>query len=264
MKKIVFILIFIFSIFLLVGCSSGNDRGNMDYPNESAPLTEEHEVSSPNRKLIYKVRLTISSNQINEVINKAKLNLNNDEWLDSEIIQTNYATLVIRVKTDRLDQYLASITKDEKSGNFEKQATDVSSLYQNIETQIESLELQIDRLLKLYEKASVSEMIAINQQLSNAQSNLKRLQGELTNFDSLVEYSTITLHITQNKQDIKEEGFFEDIKNAFLEGFNFLLNVFKGLLVVIVFLIPISIILVPSIYGISRLIKKRRIKKQSK
>ncbi|MGB4180528.1 MAG: DUF4349 domain-containing protein [Bacilli bacterium] len=72
--------------------------------------------------------------------------------------------------------------------------------YQDTENKINSLLAEKDRLNELYADASMNDMILINQRISEIDLLLGELQGDLNRYDSLIEYSTVTLTIRASKK----------------------------------------------------------------
>lgn len=262
MKKILLMLILAFSVFVLASCSAVSepidnpDTGNIE---ESSDL----ETTSPDRKLIYTVDIRVFTEDMDELVKKIKQSMNNDEWFDKESTSLQHYELVIRIKTTRLDAFLNSISTGNKVTYFEKTAEDISKQYVNLEAQILNLELQLDRLQALYQNASLSDMIIINERMSKIESELSRLKGNLSNFDSLVEYSTISLVITTNPKEVEEENFFTQVKDAFMQGFDVLVQVIRFFIKSAAFLIPSGFVLAIALLGITQINRVSKRKKQS-
>ena len=61
--------------------------------------------------------------------------------------------------------------------NYNKEATDISLQYQNTANRISSLKTERDRLVELYENASMSDMILINSRIAEIDLQLGELEG---------------------------------------------------------------------------------------
>ncbi len=242
MKKILLLfLTFLSFTFILTGCKKD---ANLPTDNNSEYIPEEDELTTINRKIIYEVNADIYTEDLNETIATIKKNLNDDEWLDLEEIYEQDAHLVIRVKSSRLDSYLNTIFKDNDVSNFQKRATDISQKYQDKSDLILTYEKERDRLLELYENASFSEVLSISNRLSQIEIEIRKLQGELNKFDSLVDYSTITLDITTDEVN-DEVSFGSRVKNAFTSGYHALIDFFEVIVIIVVALTPWLVVIVP-------------------
>ncbi|VEU83120.1 DUF4349 domain-containing protein [Acholeplasma hippikon] len=259
MKKIILGVIFIFTLFMLIGCSTSGVPADRDDDANVGELAQE--VTEPNRKLIFKVTMGVLVDDVEAYVIHIKKALNSDEWIDSESTSLNESRLVIRVKTTRLDNFLDEISNGNKVTQFEKTAQDISKQYVDIETQILNYELQLARLQELYENASLSEMIFINEQISKVQSELARLKGNLSNFDSLVEYSTVTLSVSSNPKDVEKPSFFNQLGNSFMKGVDLLVAAFRGISNLVMFFLPIGVIVSGVTFIGYRISKNKKMKK---
>ncbi|MFU8793479.1 MAG: DUF4349 domain-containing protein [Acholeplasmataceae bacterium] len=261
MNKKIFFLLFIFlSVFLLTGCASD---GSLDYES-GVPENEAGDTllidQIPTRKIIYEVDLSIYTKDLEESIHTLKSNVEADEWFDYERIRETQATFKIRIKSDRLDAFIASIGDAFEVSSYSKTGTDISLEYLDITNRIAALQAQYDRLVDLYLNASLNDMITINTRLATIETELLGLQGTLNNFDSLVDYSEVNVSIYQSYVSSRDP-FFNRLASAFVTGFNGVVSFFDGLLIVTATLLPFAVVFVPSGYGIYILVKRHQRKK---
>ncbi|MDF2700599.1 MAG: hypothetical protein K0Q49_2158 [Haloplasmataceae bacterium] len=244
--KLSFVFLLI-CLLILVGCKS--KREGFDQSDETEDTLVELENSTPIRKIIYKVNADLTTNNLTESVTKIKDQLYDDEWLDSEVISENRASLVIRVKTERLDDFINSITQSYDVSNFNKTATDISLTYQDKSNLLLTYQTERERLLELYVDASLSDMILINNRFSEIDIEIGKLQGELNQFDSLVDYSEVRLNLYYSKDsDILPIG--RRILNAFSDGLSSLVTFFDILIIVLATLVPWTIVIAPAVYGV--------------
>jgi len=261
-KRVILGIFVMFVLFFMFGCKSEN-YGPIDNDDDSA-IVNLANGTSPTRKIIYEVELSIYTNQFDDAIEYVRGLLLSDEWFDKESVSERRATLILRIKTNRLDEVLTDIKSNYTVKDFEKSATDVSLAYQDASDKITALQLQHTRLLELYETASLSDMILINTQLSSIEVQIAQLQGTLNQFDSLVDYSVVEIEI-YNSSIASRLPFFNRIGVALENGFHAVLAILDGLVIVLATLLPIAVVFVPSGYGIYRLVKyinkRKKIKK---
>lgn len=262
MKKLKWV-IFVFMIVLtLSACSS-----DMNF-DDNETISENNEIrltadDVPERKIVYTVNSTYDVSNLTQSITTLKSFLNSDEWFDYEYVRSDRADFKLRIKTDRLDEFTDLLETSFQVRSFTKQGLDVSLQYQDKTNRILSIELQITRLLELYEDASLSEMITINQQLSSLEVEMMRLQGELSVFDSLVDYSEVNVTL-YGSRIISRSPFFNRLGNGFINGFKVVVTVLDGLAIAIVSAIPFMLVFGPVGYVGYRLRKKYNLKKKSK
>lgn len=251
MKKYVF-LIFIFLSILLNACSANQeDVGYQETLNNEVELLD---TTIPLRKIIYEVEMSMNVRNLENAIDDLRLLIESDEWFDYESISTHSASFIVRIKTERLDDFIDSVKGNQTLNRFSKIGTDVSLSYQDASNKILNYEAQYARLLDLYETANLSEMITINQQLSQLEVNIAREQGNINQFDSLADYSEVRITYYASAVTSKSP-FINRIGSAFVSGFDGLISFFDGLLIVIATIIPFAVVFIPTGYGMYRLYK---------
>jgi len=259
-QKVKTSIIFLFLLLFIIGCSESRE-GLHENPEEDDGITLLDVGSTPIRKIIYKAELTIYTTSLLQTIDAIYLLKEADEWFDYESISQTSATFILRVKTERLDDVLNTLKTEHNVRSSQKVGRDISLDYQDKTDKIAALVIQRDRLLELYEDATLTEMITINQQLSNIEIQIAQLQGTLNEFDSLVDYSELKIYIYQSTIATRSP-FFPRIALAFENGLKAVVNILDGLAIGIVTLLPIAVVFVPAGYGIFKLNKaiKKRIK----
>lgn len=261
MKKIVWFLLVMTGLFLFSGCSSNQDMIEvLPEENEQILLTAD---DMPERKIIYTVESVFDVDDMNDSISTLKNLINEDEWFDVENTGSSYASFTIRIKTDRIDEFTNALKDNFQVRSFSKVGKDISLQYQDKTNKINSLNLQITRLQELYDEASLSDMIIINQQLSDLETEKMHLEGELNQFDSLIEYSEVNI-IFYGSEVITRSPFFNRLSNGFINGLKSVLQALDGIAIALSFLLPIVLIFGPVAYGIYYLSKKYKAKKDLK
>lgn len=244
-KKIGFVLSLILMILMLSACSSNDYLG----PDEEPTIGEDNLLleGTPERKIIYRVDASYDVSNINDAVDTLKSLVIEDEWFDQENLSTSYASFTIRIKTERLDAFMLDLKEAFQQRSYNKSGEDISLAYQDKTEKVLSLTLQQERLQALYDSASFSDMIVINKQLSDVEAELRKLEGELNVFDSLVEYSTVEVRL-YGSTIITRSPFFNRLGNAFVNGAKGLLSFLDGLVIVVATIIPFAIVFVPAGY----------------
>ena len=260
MKKLKILLLLLIFSLAMIGCGMSYDNDDKGLaPNDDIEEVLEIE-SSVNRKIIYTVDAHISTKDLAETYKNIKNSLAADEWADSEDLSTGVAYLTLRIKSDRLDSFINSLSSYGDVGNYRRSAQDVSLTYENHANKIASLEAERTRLNELYEDASINEMIIIGKRLAEIDLEIGNLSGELKKFDSLVDYSVVNLKIYEHKLE-KEETFRDSISEAFVGGWNAVLTFLKFIVIALSALVPFLIIIIPvsgAIYFGYRYYKKKK------
>ena len=196
----------------------------------------------PERKIVYEVDISFDVNELEEAAAFLKAQMEDDEWFDREVITGTLYTYVIRIKTERLDAFIETLKGEFVLRSYSKVGTDISLDYQDATNRILSLEAHFARLLELYDLATLEEMILINEQISDIEVELQELEGTLNQFDSLIEYSEVTL-LFYGSAVTSDSPFFNRLGNAFVDGFNALVGFVEGLMIVIASMSPFLFVL---------------------
>ena len=252
----------VFKVFVLLGmlllfsaCSMENDMIDANDPNNDSPSILETNV--PNRKIIYKVSAKLYVNDIEVAIESLRNKVENSGWFDEETISENYAYFKVRIKTSELDDFVKKLNDDGIVENYTKKGTDVSLNYQSKVDKVASLQAELTRLIELKAQASIYELIQINTRISEVEAELLQLNGSLMVYDSLIEYSEVTL--TYNRLTKAHRlPLGKRTIDSFLGGLSALGTFFEVLIIVIAAVLPFAIVFVPAFFGIRFLIRRKR------
>ncbi|MFP4177442.1 MAG: DUF4349 domain-containing protein [Acholeplasmataceae bacterium] len=266
MKRIVVFFLAVLMIGLAVmGCSSdysGPPRED-DQVSEGVDVELDHSLSTPTRKIIYEVDATYYVDDIDRALTWLKDLMEEDEWIDREERSDTSAHLTMRIKSERLDAFVEAIENEYESHSYRKVGEDISLEYQDKSDLIARYNDEMDRNLELIEEASLSEILIINERVSELEQLIATLEGELNLFDSLVDYSEVRISI--HKEDVYTRlPFGERINEGFANGVSFVVSFFDGLVIVLVTLFPVAVVFVPVGYGGYRIARRIRMKKQKK
>ena len=245
-RKVLLALVIIFSFIGLIGCSEAYDGSlsNENYYSDSngSGVIILADDTTPERKILYTVDISFDVNDLVEAEEILNTLIASDEWFDSENLTSTRYTYKIRIKTDRLDDFITALKDEFVLRTYQKEGKDISLQYQDTTNKILSLEAQLERLLELYDQATLPEMIIINEQISDIEVELQSLNGTLNQFDSLAEYSVVNL-VFYGSAITSDSPFINRLGNAFVNGFNGLLKFFDGLLIVIATVLPFAVVI---------------------
>jgi len=259
-RKVLFSLIAVILVFTFVGCNAAYESGVIS--SESGDSVQNlANTSVSERLIIYDVNISFDVNDLDEAGSFLDGLLADDEWFDQVNLTSSRYSYVIRVKTDRLDDFVTSLQEEYIIRSYTKTGTDISLEYQDTSNQILALEAQMTRLLELYDNASLSDMIVINEQISQIEIELQYLNGELAQYDSLIEYSVVTL-VFYGSTVTTQSPFFNRLGNAFVNGFNALISFMDGLIIVFATALPFLVVMGGGAVGLIFILKKRTKKTQ--
>lgn len=199
-----FLACFIFLIFSLgfVGCSSGSMAGDSsqspDEGGSSVIVAEELD-----RKIVYTVNMDIETGEVSAV---------RDSLLDSGKAAGGYVEqqndyggsnglsrtyLVLRIPTEKLDAFLEGAEGLGKIRSKRVSTTDITTQYVSAsarKTAYEERKAQLEAILA-EDGLSASDRVSVIDSISEVNAALQELELQLTQYDSLVDYSTVRLDI---------------------------------------------------------------------
>lgn len=262
MKKLLSLFVFAFLLSLaLAGCS--RDHGYQE--KETVSDEDEGKVvlqSTPNRKIIYNVTVDLYIEwNFQEKVNDLIESIYVDEWTDYLSISDSQAYIIFRIKTQRLDAFIYTLSDFGEVRNLTKKGTDISLQYQDNENRIISLESERARLVELFEDADMAEIIQINKRISEIDKELGELKGENAIFDSLIDYSEVKVSVYNETPDIETENYWDKLKKTFNSGIDAFVKFFEYIFLGIVMVFPFLLLsgaAVGTTLLLRKVFKKRR------
>lgn len=169
------------------------------------------------------------------------------------------ATAVIRVPEQSLKDAIAQISKLGSVKKFSQSGRDVTSDYIDLQARIKQLRAEEVAFIRLYEKASkISDLIQIQQNLSEVQTQIEQLQGQLNQLSEQVDFATINVLLAEPK--IKKSPSIYDIwkRNKPVEtGLNGLLALVSIFTIGFIAFFPIILIVIIAVL-VLRYIKRKQ------
>lgn len=247
MKKRISIIIFaLICALLLCACGESADFIPSNPAYDAETLVNS---SATDRKVIYTLDASYKVDDISAAISTIKSKMNGDEWSDNESISDNYAYLQLRIKSDRLDEFIDSVSTVGSRTSYNKTSQDVTSYYNNLQAEIEALEATDNRLNELKETVTnYVELMEIAERQSEIEQKIKEYRKALGQYDAQIDYSFVIIRLNKNDK-AEKQGFGTRLGNAFKNGWKGFLAVMEFILIalsyIIVFLaIPAVIALV--------------------
>ncbi|MDO4621874.1 MAG: DUF4349 domain-containing protein [Eubacteriales bacterium] len=180
---------------------------------------------------------------------------NTYDWYDAETYkekdpnayQNRNAYLTVRVPSENFEKFMSSLENCGQVMNRSTSTENISRTYSNTEASIEALEKEQTRLLEMMDKAvSVEEMIEVETRLTQVETELNQAKTLLSGMDSSVNYSTITIDITEVHKYTpitpEPETFGGRVKEAFAGTWRFFVKACQGLVLALIWLLPLLIV----------------------
>jgi len=143
----------------------------------------------------------------------------------------------------------------------------VTTQYYDTQSRLTAYRTQEDSLLKMMEKAeTVSDLIAIEEKLTELRYEIESLQSSLHNWDRRVSYSSVYVNIEEVREYTPEaeQSYLQELWLALTGALKDMGRFFKDLLVFIVASLPAIVIITVLVVIFVPIIKKRRAKRRAK
>ena len=162
------------------------------------------------------------------------------------------AEYVFRVPKAKYNQSLIDLRKFGTVVSEQSSGEDVTEQYFDTEARLKSLKIQQDRLHELLKKAvKMEDILKIEKELQTTLYEIENYTGTLRKWDSLVEYSTLMVNISEVEQikpvtPKEKDGFFQRIafsfKNSLIGVGEFLQDFVVALAGALPVIIPVGLI----------------------
>jgi hypothetical protein len=266
------------SALLLTGCSMGSgtsesEMGEPDIgveapadgggvaPRDEQPFTDDEQAGTieEDRSVITKGWMAVtvddpvdSAAQVAALVDAADGRVDRRNETPGTDTQQARATLVVRVPADRFDDVLADLRELGEVDSVQLEASDVTQQTQDLDSRIESLRTSADRLRTLIAQADdVGDLIAIESELTNRQSELDALVTQRDFLADQVAYSTLTVELLS--EGLAPESGPNDFWSGVVAGWNALTGFVAGLLVAVGVLLPwlgVAVVIAAIVVGI--------------
>ena len=179
------LLIILLASFMLVGCGK-SDIG----PNDGSGTSDTRIITdeAPERKIIYTVSTTIYAKDIEKSADSIIALMVDDDFKDAETRDLTQIYLKLRIKTSRLDAFIAALKDDYDVSSFRLTSEDVSFNYQDLTNKKVTYEKEYLRLQELIDTASYDQILQINTRIAQLERLIDELNHDLLVYDSLIEF----------------------------------------------------------------------------
>ncbi len=251
-----------------------SDMSNVIGNKESAEAGSQLQSEVIERKLIRSgnIYLQVSSLEDSAAALEAWVSKYNG-YVSSSNQYSNSNNFTVRIPADKFDEAMNSISGIGKVKSRSVQAEDVTDRYYDLKTRLETKKLLREKYNQYLKKAeNIKDLMEIERNLNNVISEIESMEGRLKLLTNQIDYSTISIYMETatpafspsysiNKIDFKRIGY---------NIVNFVIGLFKVLIYIIVYGIPILALLFLFYWicfgkiGLIRKIFKRLSKKSTK
>ena len=232
LRKILAILLCLLLVAgIFAGCGKSAAMDNMvDAPEAMAPgydygygadgkLDMESGITDPagapdatvtpqNQKLIRTIRLSAETEDMDILLSQVEKRISElGGYVEGREIYNGsmynakryrHANLTIRIPAAKLDSFVSHVGEVSNITNNTETTDDVTLQYVSIESRINALKIEEERLLELLSKAdNMSDLLTIESRLTEVRYELENITSTLRVLENKVNYGTIHLEITE-------------------------------------------------------------------
>ncbi len=183
------------------------------------------------------------------------------------------ADFTLRVPKEHYSDITAALDTVGNVVTLSSNAENITAQYSDVEAQVKSYDTQEQRLLEIMAQAdTVEDMITLESRLSDVRMEKERLETQLQNWDRQVDYSTVTISLTEvevltPEPPAEEPTYLEQLGQTFMSSVRWMGRAAKGgvklLVAVIPVLLPVAVIILVVVL-ICKGAAKRKLRKQEK
>lgn len=178
-----------------------------------------------------------------------------------------YANYTIRIPAEKYSAFCAAAGDRFHVRNFNENADDISEVYYDTQSRLETAQIKLERLQTLLKQASsMEDIITIESAISEVEYTIESLSGTLKHYDAQVDYATVYIGLSEVYQlsgtVSAPLSFGEKLSDSFRDGFRSVGRFCEGLVMAVayawVYLLAIAVVVV----AVVRIARKRRAKRK--
>ena len=177
---------------------------------------------------------------------------------------TRNAYLTARIPAENLDRFLETL--ETVSGRITQKdisAENMTEQYKDLRGRLDNATVQRDRLRELLDQAeNVSDLMQIERSLTEAQSTVEALTGQINHLDQRVSFSTVSISLNEETpaQSVRQTdgGFLNRLKNGMTLSLRAFGQFFQNLCLFLVMALPWAAVLAVILFMIHLILKTRK------
>lgn len=235
---------------------TGSYGGNMTAQMPESPAEEENgEDRLQNAKMIYTADLSVETTAFDDAAAGLRQLVEDMGGYFESASLHNYgsdyrsAYYTIRVPAERFRDLLEQVGELCHVVRQEEDSDNISEQYYDTESRLVTQQTKLERLQTLLSQAETMEdIITIESAISETELEIEQLTGTLRQYDSLVDYSTVTISLEEvyRLSNVEEAptSFASRLGQAFAAGWNGFVDVLEALVMILAYAwVPVLIVL---------------------
>ena len=220
-----------------------NVIGNSEESEKASPAVSEN----LERKLIRNGNVTIQVSSLDEGAGAveawvAKFN----GYVSTSNQYTRSYNYVVRIPSDKFDEAMNTFAGLGKVKSRSVQAQDVTDTYYDLKARLETKKLLREKYNQYLKKAdNVKDLMEIERNLNDVISEIESMEGRFKYLSNQIDFSTITIYLEADTPVYSPSYSIKkiDFKRVGYNIINFIISLFKLIIYIIVYGIPVLILL---------------------
>ncbi|PSH01865.1 MAG: hypothetical protein BRC27_00650 [Nanohaloarchaea archaeon SW_10_44_10] len=219
---------------------------------------ESADSSSSERKVVTTVRTTLKVSDVGSAINSVTFSANSlGGFIESSSVNQDRESrgrITVAVPEENLSKFESDLESNWQIKSRNVNRDDVTDSYNKLETEINSLKAEHQRLQELINQTDdVENLIRLQERMSEVRSQINYKQQRLDRLKEDIQYSKV--HLTLEGPQSFESRF--EIRETLSEAYGAVFESVKLIILGVAYLLPVAALY--GIYRLARLIKERRL-----
>ncbi|MBU0470595.1 MAG: DUF4349 domain-containing protein [Nanoarchaeota archaeon] len=154
--------------------------------------------------------------------------LNENTWKSGQGKEAYFSgNYQIKVDTKKYDAIIEQLKQIGEVTFFSENAQDITAQFENLEIELAAEKERLKRYLQMYEEAKdIDDKINLNDRIFSQERTIKYLEDSLKSTGEKVEYSTISVSLTEKQSDYVNIAIvkFSELVRRLIDSFNSLLS----------------------------------------
>ncbi len=196
-------------------------------PSSDVITDSSSTVGTTNRKIVKTATLSIKTKNYEEFMANINSKLEKYEGYVEQSQEYNYdnnsnrhADMDVKIPADKLEGFIEELASIGTITSKTITSDDITDSYIDVESRIKALETEKETLLALLGKAeSLSDVIELQERLSEVNSDLESMKAQKQSYDGMVAYSGVHLDISEVERVVESDNtFFGEVKEKLMNN----------------------------------------------
>jgi len=238
------------------------------YAGNSSNDSHSETTVTSNKKLILTARMNVETKDLdsllaglNETISRYGAYIQSSTINSSGNHNRQYDA-TIRIPSEMYGKFLEDLKTSGNVSYYSEETKDVTDSYTDLEAKLKSLKAEEEKVLEFYQKAeNLEELMMVEERLSQIRYQIDYIETQIKNYDLLIAYSTLTLHVVETSTYTPTStSFGERLLRAFKNGFHDFVSAIEELMINLaydIYTIIFIVIILAAVFFIYRKIRNR-------